>query len=402
MRLRPVRHSIPTAKRETRQGSIVWVARFCCFLLLLLAACGRQAVVATGSAATHDVEIQTVASPGVNQLPAGTAPVTSIPVSPTPEPTPTRLIASVSTTIPLLDPTATRDAYADLTIEALAGRSYGGGWLEIIDTVETNEIFARYLIKYPSDGLDIYGFMNVPHEGSKFPVAILLHGYVNPNEYDIVPYTRRYADALAEAGYFVIHPNLRNYPPSDSGPDPYRIGYAIDVLNLIAIIREQSRDPAGHLRRADAEDINLWGHSMGGGVALRVVVVNDAPYIRTALLYGSMSGDEEKNYTRIRDWSNYERGEFELAASPEKLRAISPLYHLDRVTAAIAVHHSLADEVVPVEWSEEVCEELIKLYTTRQIPYSPACYFYEAQPHTFRGQADLLFLQRTIEFFNRH
>jgi uncharacterized protein len=402
MSLRSLRYLIPTANRETSEDSIVWVNLFCCLLLFLLPACDRRAAESTSSTITNDVEIQPVVSPGVNRLPAGTAQVTSIPVTPTSEPTSTRPITLVSTTIPPLDPTVTPDAYADLTIEALADRSYGGGWLEIIDSLETNEIFARYLIKYPSDGLDIYGFMNVPHEGSKFPVAILLHGYVNPNEYDLVPYTRRYADALAEAGYIVIHPNLRNYPPSDSGPDPYRIGYAIDVMNLIAIIREQSRDPAGHLRRADAEDINLWGHSMGGGVALRVVVVNDAPYIRTALLYGSMSGDEEKNYTRIRDWSNYQRGEFELAASPDKLRAISPLYHLDRVTAAIAVHHSLVDEVVPVEWSEEVCEELVKLHTSGQNPHSPACYFYEAQPHTFRGQADLLFLQRTIEFFNRH
>ena len=101
--------------------------------------------------------------------------------------------------------------------------------------------------------------MNVPNEGDNFPVALLLHGYIDPDEYETVAYTRRYADALAEAGYFVIHPNFRNYPPSDSGPDPYRIGYAIDVLNLIAIVREQSQDTLGTLRRANADDINLWG-----------------------------------------------------------------------------------------------------------------------------------------------
>ena len=76
-----------------------------------------------------------------------------------------------------------------------------------------------------------------------------------------------YADALTEAGYFVLHPNYRNYPPSDSGPNPFRIGYAADVLNLIGIIQRQSQDPYGPLRRADGEQIHLMGHSMGGGIA---------------------------------------------------------------------------------------------------------------------------------------
>ena len=81
------------------------------------------------------------------------------------------------------------------------------------------------------------------------------------------------AEVGAEAGYFVIHPNFRNYPPSDSGPDAFRTGYAIDVLNLIAIIRAQSLDPEGPLRRADREAIHLWGHSMGGNVLLRAMLV---------------------------------------------------------------------------------------------------------------------------------
>jgi dipeptidyl aminopeptidase/acylaminoacyl peptidase len=283
-----------------------------------------------------------------------------------------------------------------LTIAALASRSYGGGELNIIDEEELDEgaTYRRYIITYPSDGLTIYGFANVPIEGSKFPVAIVLHGYIDPGEYDIVDYTARYANALAEAGYFVIHPNFRNYPPSDSGPDPFRIGYAIDVLNLIAIIRQQSQDPLGYLRRADADNIHLWGHSMGGGVALRVVAVNNEPYIKAAVLYGSMSGDEAANYGRIQQWTNGLRGDFELSAPSETLRAISPLYHLDRVRAAVAVHHSRTDDVVPVAWSEQLCQLL------EALAHPGECHFYDDLPHTFRGGGDTLFMERVVHFFD--
>lgn len=293
-------------------------------------------------------------------------------------------------------PTPTPDPYASLTIEALAARSYGGGLLEIIDTLEENETFTRYLITYPSDGLTVYGFMNVPNEGTDFPLALVLHGYIDPAEYDTLAYTQRYADALAEAGYFVIHPNFRNYPPSDAGPNPYRIGYAIDVLNLIAIIREQSQDPFGYLRRVDEDRIHLWGHSMGGGVALRVVTVLNEPYLRAAVLYGSMSGDERQNFEQIQIWSGGQSGPFELAASDGQLAGISPIYFLDRITTPISIHHSEADATVPAAWSFDLCERL------RALNKPVECYTYYATPHTFRGQADELFIERVTRFFNNN
>lgn len=351
---------------------------------------GIASPVIVTTAPTATAELPTM--PTATVIIAAAEAETPVPTSP-PAPTPP---------LPTPTPKPTLDPYVDLTIAALAARTYGGGLLEITDTLESNDAFTRYEIKYPSDGLDIYGFMNVPNEGDNFPVALVLHGYIDPDEYEIVPYTRRYADALAEAGYFVIHPNFRNYPPSDSGPDPYRIGYATDVLNLIAIIREQSQDPLGTLRRANADDINLWGHSMGGGVALRVITVINESYLRAAVLYGSMSADESKNYGRIRSWTNSSRGRFELDAPPETLAAISPLHNLDRVEAAVAVHHSYADDIVPVEWSEEVCDVLAGLNTAGEIPHAPECFFYDQQPHTFRGGGDSLFVERTIEFFDRH
>ncbi|HMT22673.1 MAG TPA: alpha/beta hydrolase, partial [Promineifilum sp.] len=104
----------------------------------------------------------------------------------------------------------------------------------------------------------------------------------------------------------------------------------------------------------------------------------------------------------IRQWVGSERARFELGASSEVLAAISPSTHLARLEAAVAVHHSYADDVVPAEWSEAVCAVLAGLSAAGEIPHAPECFFYDLQPHTFRGDGDALFMERVVEFFGRH
>ena len=131
---------------------------------------------------------------------------------------------------------------------------------------------------------------------------------------------------------------------------------------------------------------------MGGGVVLRVLAIQPANYIRAAVLYGSMSGDEQRNYERIRYWSYGRRGQFELNAPREELARISPINYLEEINVPLSIHHSLADDVVPAAWSNELCVLLARLNKPHE------CYFYEAQPHTLIGYADKLFMDR-VEFF---
>jgi len=283
------------------------------------------------------------------------------------------------------------DPFGDYTIEFLSTRSYGGGTLTLHSVMESSAAFSRFMISYPSDTLTIYGFMNVPAGEGPFPVIIALHGYIEPALYTTLDYTTRYADALARAGYLVLHPNLRGYAPSDDGPNVLRVGMATDVLNLIAIVRDQGGRP-GPLALADPAHIGLWGHSMGGGISLRTLTVS--PDVKAAVLYAAMSGDERRNYQAISAWSGQRRGQYELTIPDEALRRIAPIYFLDRIEAAVSIHHGAADELVPPAWSAELCERLLALDKTVE------CRSYPGQPHTFVGEGDAQFIQNMIAFFD--
>jgi dienelactone hydrolase len=307
--------------------------------------------------------------------------------------TPTPVATATPSPSPFPSATATADPYEAYTIDYLRARSYGGGELEITQSLGNNGRFMRYLVRYPSDGLNIDGFMNVPLGDGPFPVVIALHGYIDPAIYNTFDYTTRYADALANAGFLVIHPNLRGYKPSDDGDNLFRVGMAEDVLNLIALVKAQGGQ-AGPLEKADPSRIGLWGHSMGGGITTRVITVS--PDVKAAILYAPMSGDEEKNYKAIEGWSNGTRGLAELAVPASALPAISPEFFFDGITAAVSINQGTADGTVMPAWSHHTCDLLKSLGKTIE------CNFYDGEPHTFNGPGDEQFMRNAIDFLNRY
>ncbi|MEM7530821.1 MAG: alpha/beta fold hydrolase [Chloroflexota bacterium] len=229
----------------------------------------------------------------------------------------------------------------------------------------------------------------------KVPVIIVIHGTAPRDEYQELAYTTEYADALSDEGYIVLHPDMRGYPPAEDGPNPMRIGYALDVLNLVALVRQQAGQP-GPLAHADPEAIGLWGHSMGGGVALRTIVVS--PHIRATLLFASMSGDELTNHNKLLEFtlgrSGYWAETINETPNLGDLERLSPINHLARVQSAVSIHHGTAD-LVPVDWSVDLCVRLGALNKDVE------CFFYEDAVHDFYYEDYDLFQERTMAFFER-
>jgi len=337
--------------------------------------------------------IPTAIPPSATPIPA-----TPVPTTPTPIPTFTAVFAPTpiptAITAPTIAPTS--GPYAGLTINDLVVRQYGAGELKIGKTLGTNAVFTRKLFTYESDGLTIYGFINIPHETAEkpLPIIIVCHGHVDPAYYQTEAYTTGQADALARAGYIVLHPNFRNFPPSDYGPNEMRIGYAIDVLNLTALVRKQAGNP-GPFKLVDPYQMGLWGHSMGGGIVLRTLVVDH--YIKAALLYASMSGDELLNHEKLVEFSGPWNGNWDPGERPSDadLRQISPINHLWRINAAVSIHHGTLDPL-PLEWATDLCADLQELGKVVE------CFTYYNAAHFFDGDDKMVFDHRTTRFFDQY
>lgn len=312
-------------------------------------------------------------------VPTDTATPT-ITLSPTP-------VTPTATAIPTPD---VPKEYVSYTIDYLRSRSYGGGEIEILGVMHGKERFTRYMIRYPSDGLNIYGFMNVPKGVGPFPIIFMLHGYGASKEPTVIGPDTEIADILAENGYLVLRPSMRGYLPSDDGDKLYRVGFALDALNLITLVKKQASQPS-LFARADTARMGLWGQSLGGGVAIKVATISQD--IKAMVLYSAISADEHKNaelfYGISKEQNYFDEGQ----TPPEIMAYISPLNYFDKINASVKLYHSLDDDVVPAAWAVENCDEMMANLVDID------CFYYVGADHTFSSGFYSDFRASMLEFF---
>jgi uncharacterized protein len=366
--------------------------------MVVLAACstatGEQA-----SAPTARLPEPTAAAPTSAPTAAATLVPTIMPtVAPTVAPT------AVPTPAPTEPPTATPDPrgeYAPYTIEGLRARDFGAGQIEIVRVLEETPAFTRYLIAYPSDELRITGMMNRPKGDGPFPVVILNHGYYPLDVYQTGNGSKTAADYLANQGFLAIAPDFRSHAGSDDAVNFFRAGHVIDVLNLIPL--------AQRLPEAQPGKVGIWGHSNGGAITAKAIVVSDQ--IAAAVIYSPASSNIVEDYLfRVdrsgrRAPSSTTRGtisrvttEFPVTPeqAPDLYERLSPLPYLANVTAPVQIHWGTADETVPYKWPGDLLDGLKA--AGKEVEY----FEYPGQPHSFQGQANRLYLQRIAEFFKQH
>src|SRR5919106_1661185 len=194
-------------------------------------------------------------------------------VTPSPVPTLTFTASPIPTIEELIFP---------YTIEGLRHHDFQSGEIHIHSKLDKNESYTTYLIDYPSDGLTITGIMQVPVGEGPFPVILLNHGFFSRRVYSSGDGTDRASAFLAQHGYITLASDYRSWGDSDIGHSFFYSGLVIDVINLLNAIPS--------IPEADPKRIGMWGHSMGGGVTMKVLVIDSR--VKAAVLYSPVSADD--------------------------------------------------------------------------------------------------------------
>ena len=310
------------------------------------------------------------------------------------------------------------------TIDGLRQHDFQSGKIHIRSTLDDeNQFYTSYLIDYPSDGLRITGVMQIPVGEGPFPVIVMNHGFFSRSVYHSGDGTDRASPYLAEHGYITLASDYRSWGESDIGASFFYSGLVIDVINLINAVPS--------IAEADPSRIGIWGHSMGGGVTMKVLTIlggqneNAKTRIKAAVLYSPVSADDADIIDRwgmgcVGDIAEGEQiigcnssdvipldlprnlqDAYRFAASDaDTLKEISPFYHLDLINVPIQIHYGTEDgkflSGTPPEWSVKFTQGL------RDAGKDVELLQYEGEGHSFIGQPWFDFMGRTLRFFDKY
>jgi dipeptidyl aminopeptidase/acylaminoacyl peptidase len=318
----------------------------------------------------------------------------------TPE-TSSAVALSAAATVAPISPTATA-ALNPLTIAAMRARTYPASTLTTLRVDGDQGGYVNSVVSYESDGLAVHALLSVPDQvrpAAGWPAIILLHGYIIPADYvtDDASY-QQFIAAFAHAGYLVIKPDFRGNGESQGqavgghfSPD-----YTADVMNLISTLRAD--------RVVNPARIGLFGHSMGGQVALNVAVISHQ--VKSVVL---MAGVVGSFYDIFYNWPNspvttdppliaqqIRTGLIARYGTPKQdpafWNSVSAINDVGSITASIQIDVDSGDTVVPPLFSAHLAAAL----TAAGVRFE--YYRYPGDDHQFIANRSLA-LARMVAFY---
>jgi fermentation-respiration switch protein FrsA (DUF1100 family) len=362
-------------------------------LVFLLAACERFSVSVDPSSTLNTPQAFVARITNPSDTPGIATPALTETATAEPSPTPTTTL----TPTPTLHP---------MSIPALRQGNYPGSDIGIVEELEQGLNYRRFYASYLSEGLTIFGLLTIPNgemPTTGWPAIVFNHGYISPDQYRTTERYISYVDWLARSGYVIFRIDYRGHDRSEGeARSAYsEPGYTVDVLNALASLK---RFPI-----VDPERIGMWGHSMGGFLTLRAMVVS--PDIRAGVIWAGVVGSYPDLLTRwrrnssttpvatpsgFRGWrSSWTILYGSPEENPEFWNGVSANSYLRELSGPIQLHHGTADYSVPLELSEILAEQievtggLVEFYTYEDDNHNLSTYFSEA-------------MTRTIKFFDRY
>ncbi|KKS76467.1 MAG: hypothetical protein UV46_C0001G0005 [Candidatus Gottesmanbacteria bacterium GW2011_GWC2_42_8] len=298
-----------------------------------------------------------------------------------------------------------------LSIEYMRGQAYPGSGIDIEQTLPSGTNYNKYIASYNSDGLKIYALLTVP-QGEKpktgWPVIIFNHGYIQPEQYRTTEKYLVYTDAFSRNGYILFKPDYRGHGNSEGKPEGayYSSAYTVDVLNAVSSVKKY--------KDADPERIGMWGHSMGGMLTLRSMVVTKdikAGEIWAGVVasYQDLTNNWHHPDLNPRPFVPSQReqaargpgrqvlvdkyGSFE--ANPQFWQSISPIAFVKDISGPVQLQHGTIDDEVPLLFSHKLDEAL------RRVGKPVELYTYEGDDHNLSNSLSTA-LKRSVDFFDKY
>ena len=295
-----------------------------------------------------------------------------------------------------------------LSIVAMRARTYPGSNITIEQTLTPAATYNRYMASYTSDGLKIYALLYVP-KGTKpengWPVIVFNHGYITPEKYTPDGNYIAYLDAFARNGYIVFKPNYRGNGKSEGSPTStyFSPDYTIDDLNAITSIKKYPD--------ANPNALGVWGHSMGGNITLRDLVVNRTD-IKAAVIWSGVVGSIDQIMNNWQNRVSYKPDAEDLRLrnqnkdmligvygnyieNPNFWNSVDPTFFVKDIITPVQINVGLADNQVPPDFSSLLRDKLQSAGKT--VEY----YEYPGANHDI-NQSFTLAMKRTIDFFNKY
>lgn len=309
---------------------------------------------------------------------------------------------ATQTLTPLPTATATPIPHPMSIIGMRAG-DYPGGEITIVKELDRGLNYRRYYAYYLSEGLKIYALLTIPDgvmpEGG-FPAIVFNHGYIPPNVYKTTERYIAYVDEIAKAGYVVFRIDYRGHDASEGeASGAYGSpGYQIDVLNAVASIKQ--------LPGVNPEKIGMWGHSMGGYLTLRTMVISDD--VKVGVIWAGVVAsytDLLYNWRRTGSFTpspsssgrGWRTGWIETYGAPADNPAfwdsVSANSYLADLSGPLELHHGTLDEDVPLDFSIRLAEQ------ARNAGQIADLYTYEGDNHNISKYFSTA-MQRTIAYFD--
>ncbi len=318
-------------------------------------------------------------------------------------------VGATATVTPSITPTPTPNynAMNPLSIERMRHGDYPGSDFVIEETLPAGSSSDRFVASCLSEGLKINGLLTVPQGEAPptgWPAIIFNHGYIPPRQYQTTERYVAYQNIFAGNGYVTFKSDYRGHADSE-GTAAGGYGspaYTIDVLNAMASV----------MRRPDVDSnrIGMWGHSMGGQVTLRSMVVTDT--VKAGVIWAGVVASYPDLFTKwrrppsdatlpatpgtARGWRN---GLFRQYGNPEEnpdfWASISPSTYLADISGPLQLQHGTADHSVPLEFSQGLQAEMEAAGKESEI------FIYEGDDHNIAANLSTA-LARSVEFFDLH